>query len=306
MKFIKLVVLILIGTGSYGYACDVCGCSASNQYLGVLPQFYQHFVGFQYQYRSFNSVHPSASVNLPDERSQEYYNTMQIWGRYYVGNRYQFFAFLPYHNNIQTLNGTSIGNSGIGDISFLANAVIIKADSNHHALKHSWLAGGGIKLPTGKYTGITMLDREGLPNMQAGTGSFDFIANTNYTARYKMFGLNLDAAYTFTTPNKENYKYGNRLNTGLLAFYWFKKKSLSILPQVGFRYEYTLHDYDNYEKKWLNDQTGGYQSFATLGAQVYYKKVGVHATYNVPVSQSYAAGYVVAKQRIETGVLFLF
>lgn len=299
-------MLIIFGANTCGYACDVCGCSASNQYLGILPQFYNHFIGFQYQYRSFNSIHPSPSINQPDEHSQEYYNAMQLWGRYYLGNRYQFFGFVPYHTNIQKADGGQINNSGIGDISFLANAVIIKADSSHGSWKHSWLAGGGIKLPTGKYTGITSLDREGLPNMQAGTGSFDFIVNSNYTVRYKMGGINLDAAYTLTTANSENYKYGNRLNAGLLAFYWLQKKSVSILPQVGFRYEYTLHDYDNYDKKWLNDQTGGYQSFATIGAQVYRKKMGIHFTYNIPVSQFYAAGYVTVKQRLEAGVLLLF
>lgn len=306
MRQLLCVVLLLAGTIQPVRACDVCGCSASNQYLGILPQFHRHFIGLQYQYRSFNSSHPSLFAGKPDEKSEEQYNSMQVWGRYYVGKRLQLFAFLPYSSNKRTADGVTTTTSGISDVSVLANMLLVRADSTRGDIKQTLLAGGGIKLPTGKYSGITALDRQGLPNMQAGTGSCDFVVNTNYTVRYKMAGINLDAAYTLTTMNKEQYKYGNRLNTGLLAFYWLRAGAFSILPQAGVRYEYTLHDYDNYERKWLNEQSGGYQCFATLGVQAYYKSLGLQATYGLPVSQHYGAGYVVAKQRIETGLFLLF
>jgi hypothetical protein len=306
MKRILCLVLLIAGTMQNTRACDVCGCSASNQYLGILPQFYRHFVGVQYQYRSFNSSHPPLFAGRPDERSTEYYNTIQLWGRYYVGKRLQLFGFVPYQNNIRNSATGKIITSGIGDASMLANVVIVKADTTPKTWKHMLLAGGGIKLPTGKYSGITALDRAGLPNMQAGTGSWDFVVNANYTVRYKMAGLNLDAAYTLTTVNREKYKYGNRLNTGFLAFYWLQAGAFNILPQAGMRYEYTLHDYDNYERKWLNEQSGGYQCFTSAGVQVYYKRFGLQSMYQIPVSQHYAAGYVAAKKRLETGLLFLF
>lgn len=288
------------------YACDVCGCSASNQYLGILPGANLNFIGFQYQYNSFTSNHPSLFEHQPDEHSTDHYNTFQLWGRYNAGRRLQLFAFVPYRYNIQQTDSAATRSSGAGDVSFLANAVLIKERAAANGWQQQLLAGGGLKLPTGRYTGITALDKQGLPNMQPGTGSWDFIVNSNYTLRHKSVGVNMDAAYTMTLPNAERYKYGNRLNAGILGFYALKRGAVSLLPQAGVRYEYTLHDYDNYDRKWLNEQSGGYMCFATAGVQAYYKQLGLRLTYQLPVSQHYAGGYVTAKQKVDAGVFFLF
>ena len=305
MRLLLCFVLLSCCTSQRVRACDICG-SSGNQYLGILPQFYRHFIGAQYQYRSFESSHPSVFAGKPDEQSKEYYNTLQVWGRYYIGNSIQLFGFVPYHTNIREAAGGSTTSRGLGDMSVIGNAVLLRADSSHYTWKQTLLAGGGVKLPTGKYSGTTVLDRQGLPNMQAGSGSWDFLINTNYTIRHQSAGINVDVAYTLTTTTKDMYKYGNRLNTGLLGFYWLYAGSVSLLPQLGMRYEYALHDYDNYGKKWLNTQTGGYQCFGAVGLQAYYRRLGFQTMLNIPVSQHYSAGYTSAKRRLETGIFLLF
>jgi len=218
----------------------------------------------------------------------------------------QLFAFVPYHINSGSDAGTKISTSGIGDVSVLANVVILKDDSADNIWHQTLIGGGGIKAPTGKYTGITALDEQGLPNVQAGTGSWDFIVNANYTVRRKRIGVNVDASYTMTTANTADYKYGNRLNTGLLGFYWWQKHDFSLLPQGGVRFEYSLHDYDNYARKWLNESSGGSIVFGTVGVQSYFKRYGAKVMYNVPLAQHYAANNVTVNSRIETSLFFLF
>ena len=287
-------------------ACELCGCSASNQYLGILPQFYKQFIGVQYQYTSFTAKQRSLMDPSDYETAYEFNTTYQVWGRYYIGDRVQLFGFVPYHVNTGSDAGTPITTNGIGDVSVLANVVILKDDSGSMAWHQTLLAGGGVKMPTGKYTGISQLDEQGLPNVQAGTGSWDFIVNANYTLRYKKVGINADVAYTMTTANKAEYKYGNRLNTGLLAFYWWQPKALALLPQAGVRYEYSLHDYDNYPHKWLNENSGGNVLFGAVGVQAFYKRLGAKVMYNIPLEQHYAANNVTVNSRLETSVLFLF
>jgi len=306
MKRIISSIALLLAVSIPSYACEMCGCSANSQYLGILPQFYKEFVGFQYQYTSFTAAQPSLIDRSDYERAHEFNNTLQLWGRYYVSKRVQLFAFVPYHINTGADADTRIDTKGIGDISILANAVIIKDDKGNKPWQQTLLAGGGIKLPTGKYTGVTTLDAEGLPNVQAGTGSYDFIANTNYTIRHKRTGINVDAAYTMTTANSNHYKYGNHFNSGLVGFYWLQKGKFTLLPQIGARYEYTLHDYDNYERKWLNEVSGGSLVFGTIGIQSYYKQYGVRINYSVPLEQNYGGGYVTTNSRLETSIFFLF
>lgn len=286
-------------------ACDVCGCSASSQYLGVLPKPSVSFIGVQYLHNSFSSDHPSLFEGRPNERSSDFYNTAQLWGRYAVARRVQLFAFVPYRYNLQRADTGSTAVSGIGDVSVLANAVLLD-DGDGARWQQQLQAGGGLKLPSGRYTGVSERDKLGLPNMQPGSGSWDFLLNANYTLRHRNGGLNVDASYTLTTANADRYKYGNRLNAGLLVFRSFTKGNLSLMPQLGYRYEYSLHDYDNYDRRWLNAQSGGYMTFATVGLQGYRNRTGLRLTFMLPVSQHYARGYVTAMNRIDAGIFLLF
>ena len=286
------------------HPCDATGCSAGNQYLGILPGQEYNFIGFQYNGSYFSGSYPSLYENQPYQHSTDAYRTFQLWGRYNIGRHYQVFAFIPYQYNSHNEDSTHFTSSGLGDASLLVNRIFIKTENRK--LNHLLQAGAGIKLPTGAHTGLSQLDKEGLPNMQPGTGSADVVTNANYTMRYKKLGVNMDGAYTFTMPNRENYKYGNRLSMGINGFYPISTVQFSLLPQAGLRYEYTLHDYDNYSRKWLNESSGGYICYASAGIQAYIKKTGFSFTCQLPVSQYYGSGYVTAKVKVETGIFLLF
>lgn len=294
-------MLLCLGLSS-AYACNTCGSSSAGQSLGLLPTMRQHFVGLQYQYRGFESVHPALTENKAPEYSEESYNTMQLWGRYNVSDRIQVFAFVPYVSNMQSKAGSEVYTSGIGDVSALVNVAVIRGK------KEDWngylLAGGGIKAPTGEYAN-GVADRNGLPNMQPGTGTWDFVVNANYTLRHKQWGINAEASYTFTGVATDEYKYGNRLSSGISLFRGLGKNGFSVLPMAGLRYEFALHDYDNYSRKWLNEQTGGYHLFGNLGVQAYYKRIGLQLSYLKSVTQNFAAGNVSATYFANAGLFFL-
>lgn len=307
MKQAILCLLLTTCTLQMANACDVCGASSGNQNLGLLPQISKHFAGIQYQHNQFESRHIPLSENQPVRYSREHYNTVQLWGRYCLGQRWQFFAFVPYRYNTTTYYNTAGAIKGIGDATVIANYTFIQtADSSENQLRHRLQGGIGIKAPVGSYRGVSELERMGLPNMQPGTGAWDIPINANYTLRYRDAGINTDASYNITTPNKDNYKYGNRLNLQLSAFYWLSTDEISILPQAGVRMEYALHDYDNFEKKWLNEQTGGYIASAIAGVQLYYKSIGLQLQYSRPINQHYGNGNITARQRIDAGIICLF
>lgn len=295
---------VLLCAYTISNACSVCGCSASNQYLGILPQHTNHFIGLQYQYRAFESTH--ADENEPSQPSKEYYQTVQLWGRYSVSKRLQLFAFVPYIYNKQHEPAANSSINGLGDISLLANVRLLGLYDDCGKWNHKLQVGGGIKLPTGSYNATSVATEEGLPNMQPGTKSWDFIVNANYTVSHDNIGANIDASYTLTTANPSNYKYGNRLSAGLLCYYQYKLFSLRLVPQAGLRTDFAGSDYDNYSYRWKNDMSGGYQLYASVGIQAYYKKIGVQAMYYVPAAQHYASGLVTAKSKTEVGIYFLF
>ncbi len=304
MKYI-VSFLIALFSWSAGFACSVCGSSGGNQYLGLLPQNQQNFIGLQYQYRGFRSEHPGHGEHGTSEFSHERYNSVQVWGRYCVNKRIQVFAFLPYVSNIKSERSGRTAVNGPGDISLLGNVNLIMPLPNAN-WKHQLQAGAGIKLPTGSYDNNSINTSDGLPNMQPGTRSWDFSFNVNYTVRKDRIGLNAEGAYTMTTANTYDYKYGNKLSAGLLAFYQARRGSLTLLPQAGVKMDISSADYDNFTYKWRNDMTGGQQLYGVAGVQVYYSKIGVQLSYHQPLYQHYASGLVNVRYKLETGVYLLF
>lgn len=285
-------------------ACDVCGCSVSSQSLGLLPQFSKHFVGVQYLYATSQSSHPSLFEGKPNEKSSQLYQYAQLWGRFQINKRFQLFAFVPYvHNSNKEPNQNST-NRGVGDASAMINYSFPLAEKANN--KKMLLGGIGLKMPIGAFNNNANAERNGLPNTQTGTGSWDILSNINYTQKGEKWGFNIDAAYLLTTANRWQYKFGNRLNTSAVTFYWIEYKQLKIVPQFGVRGEYALHDYDNYRKKWLNEKTGGIMTFATIGTQVFYKYFGAKAMISIPTYQQFAAGYVRSNCRFEGGLFILF
>lgn len=304
MKRLFLFFILVSGI-NYANACSVCGCSASNQYLGILPNSKSSFAGVQYQYREFQSTHETIEGASP-EISKDYYHTVQLWGRYNLFRNLQLFAFVPYVYNERVENSVYSRNAGLGDVTVLANYRILGANCTGKKWQHNLLAGGGIKLPTGKYDRNDIKHNEGLPNIQPGTASFDFILNTNYTLQRNNTGINADVSYVITTPNKDQYKFGNRLSAGLLAFHNFAAGQLKLIPQAGGRYERNELDYSNYYYSVKNTYSGGNQLFASAGLQAFRNNIGAQAMLHIPLSQNYSDGMVKSKYKTELGIYFLF
>ncbi|MBS1778844.1 MAG: hypothetical protein JST70_05940 [Bacteroidetes bacterium] len=301
-----LIVLLSLTIHNVSVACNVCGCSASNQYLGILPQMANNFVGIQYQYRTFESTHEAEPGESMESVSKETYRTLQLWGRYNISKRIQAYAFVPYITNNRVEDHAKTISSGIGDITLLANYRVTGANCNGRKVQHTLLLGGGVKLPTGRYDKQSISAGETLPNMQPGTGSYDFIVNTNYTVQYNDFGLNLDASGVLPTANSEKYKFGNRVQCGLMAFKTFAWKQIRLIPQIGGRYEYASADYDNYSLRWANDMTGGNRVYLSGGVQASYKRYGAQVLVYQPLYQDYATGLVNNTFKSEAGLYFLF
>ena len=157
-----------------------------------------------------------------DAYSYETFQTAELWARFYPTKKIQAFVFVPFNFN-ERIEGTSINTlKGLGDIVISANYNLINTyDSVDHFLKHNLLIGGGLKLPTGEFQAI----ENGLTvnqNFQLGTGSLDFLFNLIYTVRRKNIGLNTELSYSLNTTNKDEYKFGNAMRTGLTAFYVFQ------------------------------------------------------------------------------------
>jgi hypothetical protein len=96
MKKLVSAFLILFLTFS-GRACDICGCGLGNYYIGIVPQFNKSFFGVRYHYRQFHTQ----IKNDETQFSNDYFQTIELWGGVNLGKKWQVLFFLPFNFNKQ-------------------------------------------------------------------------------------------------------------------------------------------------------------------------------------------------------------
>lgn len=282
------------------WSCDICGCGAGNYYFGIMPQFHKQFVGLRYRFQSFNSHVGLAPALLSSERFQ----TVEIWSRFYPIKRVQVVSFIPYHINEQTEGGVTHYLQGLGDIPVLVSYNLINTieeplRTTHHNL---WI-GGGIKLPTGKYTYTDNPSEVANPNFQLGTGSVDWMMNAMYTLRHSNVGWTTDVTVKVNTANQNDYQFGNRISGTTSLFYVQQWKKIGVMPNAGM---YCEASEENFNKGSYIVETGGTASFASFGLELYYKKFSLGTNWQLPVSQNLGAGRIQSHNKTLMHVTFMF
>lgn len=283
MKKVLFISLALLAA-HVTMACDVCGCSLGGSYFGILPQFNKNFVGLRWSQARFHAYMNHQSDYLKPETSNDTYQKLELWGRYYVNKRVQFFAFIPY--NFNSMNGSeqTVSTHGLGDITLIGNYLLLNTgEDKTKKFKHTWMAGAGVKLPTGD----SNLEDKGVlvnPNFQLGTGSLDFLLSTVYTLRYQKAGLSVESGYKINTRNRNDYVFGNQFHASSQIFYWQNAGMFAFLPNTGVYFEQAAKHRDG---TILQANTGGSSVQLMAGLETYVKGFTVGFTYKHPVNQHY-------------------
>ncbi len=304
--FMKKYILysLFILSALPGFACDICGCGNGGSFFGIMPQGHRRFLGLRYRQASFDSH--LGSLNL---QTREQFRTAELWGRFYPLKRLQVLGFVPYQFSQQTMlkTGEITPLQGLGDVSLMAQYNLLNTfmqDSAVRTVDHNLLIGGGVKLPTGRYRYDASSDAEvANPNFQLGTGSVDYLFTAIHTMRYRQWGLNTDLAYRLTGINSNGYRFGNRINASLSAFYLSSTGPKAIMPNVGVFVEQAQRDRQQGVR---NNRTGGYAAYLSAGAEVYLNKWSMGVSYRHPVAQRLANGEVRANAQLSTHLTVLF
>lgn len=313
MKRLFLVVIIVFCTNLLN-ACDFCNC-----YLGLNPHYKKNSIGLRYHYMSYNGTHHDISefgdATLSKNDFWEKRSNIEVHGQWYPVQKLQIVFSLPYIYNAEGVSakgeqataGHHHGDDSEGDepIKGIGDPVVIaqyqlfnKTNMDSTKFSQRLFAGGGLKLPSGKYK--LGSDADPLERIhQPGTGSWDFIASASYLGKINRAGFNLNVSYLFTTINSESFQFGNKFNANAIAYYQCNIKKSKLYPSIGSFVEQAGKDWnDNY----YISNSGGTIIYAHAGLDFYFKKIAINTAFQLPVSQTLNMPQPEMNYRIITGI----
>ncbi|MFZ0596690.1 MAG: transporter [Flavobacterium sp.] len=310
MKKIIVMFALLVGSSAFSFTvkdsisgftfqrlammedfdCDACGCSASGGSMGFGSMLNNNFVGLRYMKQSYTS-RDGIFANSP--WIDENFNTIQAWARIPVTEKIQISALVPYHFNERKLTAGTEDISGLGDITVMALYTVFETKKDSAFFTHKINLGGGVKIPTGKFTEANNLGSVN-QSFQLGTGSWDFPVVSEYVIKHKNLGLNTTLNYIFKTENSKNYKYGDQFNYAGTLFYLFDLKSVQIVPQAGLAGE--VYQTNN-QYSLAVPNTAGDILFSKFGIEAGKDKFSVGVNVMLPINQNLSSGNMEANYR---------
>lgn len=292
MKKIMLTGLLFLSLAS-GKACEICGSSHGNSYIGILPHFKNRFIGLRYQFNTYRT----RLADDPSEFSRDYFQSVEVWTGFSLSKRLQLLAFLPFNRNHQVSDNGTTNISGLGDISVLLNYKLWSKNSsgnNKNPAQELWI-GGGLKLPTGHFE-IEPGDPDlaSVANIQRGSGSSDLLLNLMYNLRAGNWGFTANTAYKINSQNRADYRFGNKFSFNSFVYRSFTSGNHFVSPNLGFLYENSRPSRLDNSKI---DLTGGSLLLGSAGIEFGFPKIALGLNIQAPVHQDFAEGQTKCRVR---------
>ena len=265
-KYISLFILFI----SFNFktlACDICGC-----YMGIIPYDNQSQIGVLYRYRSFNGysdqvhklfphnsrffnfnskpvyifdenlnqeISSSAHSHQKNPEDYEIYRVAELRAKYFIHQRVEINAIMPYVMNSVRYNTISTHIQGQGDLNLFAGYHLIRKIEVEN-IQQRLILGGGLKLKTGEFYLKDASNKRLHYLIQPGSGSNDYFVFANYFASAKKIGFSTNLMYKYNGINyyKESVAPGFT-NFSNLFYKVILNENYSIIPAISFFYEYT-------------------------------------------------------------------
>lgn len=266
--------------------CDACGCAAGNGSSGFESLLHPQFVGIKYFAQHYKA---KENLFLQDLTQDQYFNTVQLWGKIPLTKKLSIYGSLPYHFHEKKTRKGNISIAGWGDATLMGIYEILQSKNTVHQLS----GGLGIKIPLAKFdeTGITGVN----PSFQLGTGSWDYQMALSYKYQKNLLALLLNSDYTWKTKNKKHYQFGNQWNYSLTGFYRLWRNENQILTgKLGVQGEVYQANKQFGE---IIPRTAGSALYGKLGFETSYKKWSVGSEFLWPAYSNLAHQDIAAKSR---------
>lgn len=209
-------------------------------------------------------------------------------------------ALLPY-----AFLYTDKGNDkGLGDLILLGTFGVLKKNNFNLAFR------AGVELPTGVQKGATFDNT----TVVIGSGSIDPMAGLVFSQRWNRMILQGDGLFKYTTQGFEQTNFGS-LSIQNVSLSYKIKGGKEVSPDSASEEKLSLSVFGGYYGEWLDkikvqdvvdENSGYYLGFATIGTSLTLKKITIPLTFSYPIVQAMNGSQSDSGFRLRIGVQKLF
>ncbi len=291
-RFVGMILLCVLFAPA-GFACEICGCLISRPEQQQNDQ--RFFVEYVFEQQNWHQRDVNFAFDLGQNGHDTHDKTTEDFHHYLVGgrlgDRVLLTAEMPYivRRALNVEDSTTLGDhlrsQGWGDLQTTAEYDVFKdASSTVGAL-------AGVKFPTGS---TEELDPEGNrfePEMQPGSGSYDYLWGAVVHRMWDQIAVSANAAYTLKTTGAADFRFGNTFTTNMVASYTVNPRSRGGILKPGVQLVY-LHEARQIDQGTKVEDSGGdtisvgpiinvilnknATVFTSLASPVYQNAGGVH------------------------------
>lgn len=311
-KIISIFIVTLIVTTQAYSQCACCagagtGSSSGDYNNGILTLKKKQFVIEGYaDYRTIKDGkgHNEPTDTIKEETPLKSMLISSLGFRYGITDKITVSALLPYAF-LHTGNGN---DNGIGDLILLGTFNVYSKNNFNLGLQ------AGVELPTGIQKGSNFDNT----TVVVGSGSFDPMAGILFSKNWNMLTLQGNALYKHTTTGFEKTNFGSLSVQNLSLAYRLKgERSVCSADSTNHKghtnFGWTV--FGGYYGEWLSsiknkdgvdENTGYYLGYATLGTSLSYKKWSFPLTVSLPVIQQMNGDQNDAGFRLRVGIIKSF
>lgn len=218
---------------------------------------------------------------------------------YNISESFSLYSHIPWVERAQVMEGGHQEAEGIGDLDLFSTWKGYSVDSGYLGLT------AGIKFPTGETSEKDPLGNKFEPELQPGTGSFDYMVGVVGQRRFEDFSIGGNVLYTLRTEGSQDYEFGDGVSTAIFLDGKAYDGSLG-KAYFGARINYHYSDKDKQEGDTVLDSGGNVVFLGPTATLLTMDSVVVSSSILFPVVQDRGGNHQDMTNVWQLGVRYLF
>jgi hypothetical protein len=236
--FILSILILVFYLSGIGWACESCGIARLGRDSGITEsQDSQWFVKYLYENQNWHEKDAGEAHAIHHQGHHVHDKTIEELHHFGIGNRLSdrlsISAEVPYvaRYSLEVDNHDILGapqkSMGLGDLQLVGDYRVFNRPASSVSLL------GGVKFPTGATKEENSAGDRFEPELQPGSGSYDYLLGTAYRQAQGRVGYVGNLAYVLRTRGAQEFRFGDVVSTSLMVDYLLNPGDARFQTRIG-------------------------------------------------------------------------